>query len=215
MSEPFAVKDCALIPMATGKRAYNLRELRLMLEEIDPSSIYYHFWGSLLSTQFDDPEFKNDFAIWTFRHLHDQPLAEQLSIIDPTFCADIEELRRELIEVIEERLSKSEYIPWAKGDQYFSFIKSQLVVFDTKMRAKEPVELKKMIPKFSIGSVFYHFIDARKRLGGNKDDFTSWLLQFGKEEKKVVKNLAMIDPYSRTLSELRMKIAAAFNDVYK
>lgn len=40
---PFLIKDCALIGVATGKRAQNVRELRARLRDIDPKSIYYHF----------------------------------------------------------------------------------------------------------------------------------------------------------------------------
>ena len=95
--ELFVVRDCALIGLATGKRAQNLRELRDCLETITPGSIYYHFWGGRLRSRFDDPEFNNDFAAWARHALHDWVLAERLAVIDPTAAADLEELRRDLI----------------------------------------------------------------------------------------------------------------------
>lgn len=57
------IKDCSLIGVATGRKAANLRELCAVLEEIEMSCIYYHFWGGLLRPRFDDPEHFNDFAI--------------------------------------------------------------------------------------------------------------------------------------------------------
>jgi hypothetical protein len=57
---PFLFKDCALIAIAIGERARNLRELRERLHDIDPNSIYYHFWGGLLRPRFDDPEYHQD-----------------------------------------------------------------------------------------------------------------------------------------------------------
>src|SRR5687767_14391939 len=40
--EPFVVKDCTLVAIATGRRAQNLRELRDQLQIVHPGSIYYH-----------------------------------------------------------------------------------------------------------------------------------------------------------------------------
>jgi len=47
-------------------------------------SIYHHFWGRLLQSQFDEPEYNNDFAAWVYHGLHEKALAEHLSVIDPT-----------------------------------------------------------------------------------------------------------------------------------
>jgi len=69
MIDPFAVKDCALIAIATGERAHNLRELRDRLETTRPGCIYHHFWGGLLRPSFDDPEYQNDFAVSTIDFL--------------------------------------------------------------------------------------------------------------------------------------------------
>ena len=63
-NQSFRIQDCALIAIATGEKAQNLRELRDRLKYIPPSSLYYHFWGGLLHHHFDDPEFQNDFARW-------------------------------------------------------------------------------------------------------------------------------------------------------
>lgn len=43
--EAFAVKDCALLTLATGRRAHNLRELRDHVREVAPASIYHHYLG--------------------------------------------------------------------------------------------------------------------------------------------------------------------------
>ncbi|MBN2762670.1 MAG: hypothetical protein JXR41_06240, partial [Bacteroidales bacterium] len=63
--------DCALIAIATGEKAQNLRELGDKLRHIHPGCIHYHFWGNLLRPQFDDPEYQNDFAVWASHSLHD------------------------------------------------------------------------------------------------------------------------------------------------
>ena len=94
---PFAVKDCALITIATGIRVQNLKEFAVALKDVPLGSIYHHFWGRLLRALFDEPEYNNDFASWASRGLHDKPLAEQLSMVIPTDYQDLEGLRQELI----------------------------------------------------------------------------------------------------------------------
>ena len=52
-TEPFSIKDCALVAMATGKKARQLQEFRSELTDIDATSIYHHFWGGLLQPHFE------------------------------------------------------------------------------------------------------------------------------------------------------------------
>ena len=127
---PFAVKDCALITLATGTKVQNLKEFSVALKEVPLGSIYHHFWGRLLRALFDEPEYNNDFASWAYRGLHDKPLAEKLSMVIPTDYKDLESLRQEMLEVVEQWLDESEYVPWAKADQQFHFLKFLTFVTD-------------------------------------------------------------------------------------
>jgi hypothetical protein len=126
----FAVKDCTLIAIATGKRAHTLKEFRDHIAEISPDSLYYHFLGNLLQARFEEREYNNDFAAWAHRSLHDAKLAEQLAVVDPAQSANMTEIRRHLLEYIEERLEKSEHLHWVIATQPFEFIRSQIVVFN-------------------------------------------------------------------------------------
>jgi hypothetical protein len=205
-SIPLLVKDCALITIATGIRAQNLRELRDRLETIHPSSIYYHFWGRRLAPSFDQPEFNNDFAAWARHGLHDYALAERLAVVDPTDFSTIEALRQELIEVIEERLYESPLVPWAKTDHQFYFKRSKIVVFDTKQQIAEPTVLPQMLPTLSLSSIFYHFIDARRRAPEGIDDFSAWLDSYGEEYAGLRNEIGSIDLYFSTMSEIRERL---------
>lgn len=209
--EEFKIMDCALISISTGEQAQNLRELRDRLKTTHPGCIYYHFWANLLGPRFDDPEFQNDFAVWSWRYLHDKKLAEQLSLIDPAAYMDIEELRREIIEVIEQRLSESEIVPWARTGDQFYFKRSQIVIFDTGIRVREPKEFVDVIPRLSLGTIFYHFIDARRRTENGKNDFSTWLGGCAGEYDGLIRLLDDIDPYFTTLSDLRREIADVFD----
>ncbi|NQT27856.1 hypothetical protein HQ585_21035 [candidate division KSB1 bacterium] len=214
LNEPFKIKDCTLIALATGVRVHNLRELRDKLEIIDSGSIYYHFWGSRLRARFDDPEYNNDFAAWARHGLHDWILAERLGTIDPTEFDNLKELRQEIIEIIEQRLDESEYVPWAKTDHQFAFATSQIVVFNTSKHFKHPEALGHLVPYLSIGSIFYHFIDARRRAPLGVDDFSKWLMDFNGLHKDLVKEIARVDPYFATLTEIRSQLAQIFESYF-
>lgn len=213
-STQFVIKDCALVAIATGRRAANPRELRDILQDVHPGCIYQHFWGALLHPRFVDREYNNDFAAWAHHALHDQPLAERLAIIDPTDHADLESLRRELLDVIEERLDEWEYLSWAKPDQQFFFMRSQVIVFDTGHRIHEPAQLVASVGEMSPSSIFYHFIEARRRTLGNKDDFRAWLEGFGTQYDGLCRELADLDPYFQSLPELRQRLVIIFRNFF-
>ncbi len=211
---PFAIKDCALVALATGKRAQNLRELRGYLQTITTDSVYYHFWGGLLRPRFDDPEYHNDFAIWAQHGLHDKVLAERLSLIDPTDFDDLEDLRQDIMEVIEERLDEVDFPLWSSHDNQFEFICSQIVIFDTRIEVRHPGEFRQILPDMSLGSIFYHFIDARRRNASGLDDFQNWIKDLGDECTELCKLIRQIDPYFSTLAELRSELAKIFNSFF-
>lgn len=206
----FAVKDCTLAIIATGRRAQTLREMRDILRDIHPGSIYHHFWGTLLRPQFAEREFNNDFAIWCHQSLHDNKAAERLAVIDPVDFQDIEALRQELVDVIEERLDETELMLFARADQQFHFSRAAIVVFDTHRRITDPAELVGLLPELSIGSVFYHFIDARHREPVGVDDFRAWLLGLGPEYDDLCADIAEVEPYFESLFVLRSRLAELF-----
>jgi hypothetical protein len=211
-NQGFRILDCALVAIATGVKAQTLRELRDKLKTVQPGCLFYHFWGGLLNPHFDDPEFQNDFAVWASRSLHDSKISEQFAVIDPYAFENFEDLRKELMEVIEERLSETEYVPWARNGEEFHFIRSQMVVFDTGVTYMEPGELLKAIPNMSLGSIFYHFIDARRRTADRRNDFSAWLSAFEDKYANLIDDLDNIDPFFVSLTRMRHEITLAFNN---
>jgi hypothetical protein len=210
MVSPFAVKDCALIAIATGKRAQNLRELTERLREVEANSIFYHFWGGLLRPRFDNPEYHNDFAIWVAESLHNNVLAEKLAAIDPSAFENIEDLRNEVIETLEETLDDAEYPLWAKKDSLFDFIRCRLVIFDTKLTVPVPENFLTLFPNLSLGSIFFHFIDGRRRNKNSLDDFRNWITSFGPPYEDLVRRIGEICPYFTPLNKLREELSRVF-----
>ncbi|KAB2832826.1 MAG: hypothetical protein F9K51_04455 [Candidatus Dadabacteria bacterium] len=205
----FELMDCALITLATGKQAMNLRELRDRIAEVDDSSLYYHFYENLLRPSFDDPEYRNDFALWARQGLNQPELAEKLMVLDPMGYHDLSELRQNLLDVVEDYLAEHEYVPWARFGQEFYFLTSRVVVFDTGKRFKTLEELAQLLPSLSTGSIFYHFIDAQRRPPLNMDDFSAWSMQWGEATAGLRQELAGVDYYFCTLPELRQRLIRA------
>ncbi len=204
---PFSVKDCALLAIATGRRAYSLTEMRNILATIDADSIYYHFWGGLLQPRFEEREYNNDFAGWVHHQVRDPTLAERLAVLDPTAFPDTNQLRHEVIDLIEQRVEESEWLPWVRAVEPFEFIRSQIVVFDTHRTVDTPESLPEILPHLSPSSLFYHFIDARRRVAGGRDDFRAWLVGYGEQYERLDALLAGIDPFFVPLVQLREHVA--------
>jgi hypothetical protein len=206
--EPFVVRDCAIAAIATGIRVENLRELLQRIETIHEGALFYHFWGGLLRPKFENPEFRNDFAEWARHGLHDHTLAERLAVIDPADYPKLDDLRNEVIEVLEERLEESPTVPWAPRDRQFHFIRSQIVVFDTTRRVDRPDSLPEVLPTLSLGSIFYHFVDARRRTEDGRDDFSAWLAGFGDAYAPLMGRIAEVNRSYAPLPDLRRWLVA-------
>ena len=200
------IKDCVLVSIATGRRAGSLSELRDGLRAVPQESLYFHFWGRLLRPRFDDPEYHSDFASWVHHSLHDELLAERLAVIDPADFTDLERLREEVVEVIDAHLQSA--IPaYARPDRQFHFRRCQTVVFDACRGVGSPEELPDALRGMSLGSIYYHVIDARRRDPVRKDDVRAWLEDLGGAWHALADRLGTIDPYFSNLAEIRDQMA--------
>lgn len=204
---PFQIKDCALITRtANGLPAMNLREFREGVATCPIESIYHHFCQTVLRPSFDDPEFHNDFALWARRALHDHVLAERLEIIDPYDHPNFEELRKVILDILDDRLSEVAYIPWVADNYSFHFLCATTVVFDTGKTIKAPEKLVHAISQMTTSSLYYHFWEARRRREDNRDDFSAWLADWNSRGESIIDALSEIDFYFLSLSELQEKL---------
>lgn len=215
---PFAVKDCALLTRMSGlPPAINLRELRERIALCSENVLFHHFCETTLRGTFDNPDYRNDFAVWSKLYLGDRVLAERLGILDPYEFVSLGELRAATLEVIDERLGESPMIPWARPGDELYFMEATTVVFDTGVRISHPREFAAAIGAMTGGSVYYHFLEARRRPLFGKDDFTTWLLENenGGNNRPYIEALARIDFYFHTLVHLRReltKVLSALGD---
>ena len=201
---PFQIKDCTLITRMGGvESAVNLRELRERIAVCPVECLFHHFCETVVRPTFDDPEFRNDFAVWSSRQIRDRILAERLGIINPYSFDNFEQLRELLLEIIDERLSEVPFIPWVPRGADFRFMRAVTVVFDCGVNLSVPEDLVRELPSFTTSSVYYHFVEARRRTPDKSDDFSAGLTGFGSGTKRLVAALKGIDFYYLALPELK------------
>jgi hypothetical protein len=209
----FEIKDCVLLSLMSGMPpAFNLRELRDRIAACSSDVLYHHFCETTLVASFDYPDYRNDFAVWASKRLGDKVLAERLGIIDPYSYGSMEELRVEVLDVIDERLGELTMVPWARPGHEFYLMKATTIVFDTGERIHQPEELLRAIRRMSTGSIYFHFLEARRRPPVGCDDFTAWLPAFGSAWQPYIETLKELDFYFSTLSQLKRQLIELFEN---
>lgn len=213
-SSTFFVKDCALAAIATGFKVQTLTDFRSILSTVEPGCIYFHFWGGRLRSTLEHQFFHNDFSHWAHYGLHDDILAERLEQVDPTEFRDIEQLREELLEIVDRRLDEREIIPFSRRENQFHFVHSKIIVFNTQIKFEQPRDLVIILPQMSRSSIFYHFIDAIRRTPEAIDDFSHWLKGFDHQFTELISRLNDIDPYFLTLADLQKRLNSIITEYF-
>ncbi len=209
--QPFEFKQCISILKSTGKRARQLRELRRGIEGVSKESLYYHTYQYFLKGHL--LEYTNDFAHWAGENLGERVLAEHLSSIDPYEFADIKDLRLKLLEVIDRYLETFPEPREVMSGGEFHFSETITMVFPMGISAHNLAEFLIGIRYADTGSLYYHFYDARSRLGG-RDDFSYW---FGEvlAKKELAEKISAIDPFMHTMDGIREHIIEAVEETVR
>jgi hypothetical protein len=207
MLQPFQIKDCALILRMSGQRAaVNMRELRDRIEVCPADSIYHHFCQTQLRPTFDDPDYRNDFAVWALRGLNDRVLAERLGILNPYEFENIEALRIAVLDILDLRLNELTHVPWARRGEEFYFRQAMTVVFDTGKTIERPEDLPSAISQMTTSSIYYHFLEARRRVEAGLDDFSAWLKLWEPAGEALINAFRALDFYFLNLKELQAEL---------
>jgi Family of unknown function (DUF5752) len=186
----------------TGKWASDLPELLAILREVSGSSIFYHTHHEFLSHHFEKPVVYNDFAVWVSEALLEDALGEKLAAIDLLAFTSVRQLREAIIELLESHLQlsgrQSRQCPI--GDE-FHFCKSKSFIMPTGITVWEIPDFFAKIHTITNNSLYFHFLEARLRLGRPTNDFSQWLAWRGLPQ--LAHEIDQLDPYSRTLDELK------------
>ncbi|GER93028.1 hypothetical protein A45J_0759 [hot springs metagenome] len=204
MIEPFEFKQCVSILKSTGKKAKNLRELRDAIAVVSDESIFHHTYQYFLKGHV--LQYTNDFAHWAGESLEERALSEHFSNIDPYSFKNINELRQELLNVIDGYL---EYFPEPReamiGDEFY-FNETITLIFPMSIRAKNLAEFLIAIKYIDAAAIYYHFYEARIRLG--VDDFSKWI-EDSLNKKELSEKIRSIDLFMHSIEGIRDHIIEA------
>jgi hypothetical protein len=210
-TEPFVFYTERRLVSLTGLRAGNLGQLLGNLRDAPGSSIFYHTHHMYLSHHFETPLFSNDFALWVSEALQEGALGEGLAAVDLLSFTSIRELREAIIATIERHISEDgrRMRECPPGDE-FHFCRSKSFIMPTGLIARDPQDFFAVLPQVSNVSLFFHFFEARLRLGRPTNDFSQWLAWRG--EAALAKSIDNLDPYSMTLDEFKERVIALGRD---
>ncbi|MBX9788226.1 MAG: hypothetical protein K2Y37_04880 [Pirellulales bacterium] len=202
----FALFDCSLVRLATGRSCTNLRELLETLRTAPLSVLEHHLLRCPLEDHFELNEFPNDLARWCWDALGERQLAEELALVNP-YVSGIRELRTALVNKLEDRLWALERVPWCRPGFELHLLESRLIAFDTRERFATLASLAEAFPRFSRRSLFFHVHEAHARRG--VDDFSAWLERVD-GPPTLVERIRGIDFYFLNLNQLRRQLFDAF-----
>jgi hypothetical protein len=209
--DPFWFRDCFLMQMPIGLRAGNLRELLQLLQNVSEEVLYYHIFQSRLVLTDPDVEYPNDFAQWAGEALQDAKLAEQLSSFDPFDFQDLSQVRTAVLDIIEDYIWNQPAIPYARPGFELYLCQASTAIIQSLTPIYTLQEFCQGLQHVGLDSFYYHFFEARWRLGVHKvDDFSFWI-EYNFALPKLVEAIRDIDIYFYGLPELRQTLLALFH----
>jgi hypothetical protein len=197
---PFDFQQAISIRKSTGVRARNLRELRDAIAVVSEESIFHHTYQYFLKGHV--LEYTNDFAQWAGDGLEESILSEHLSNVDPYSFRSIEEVRGELLRVIDQYLRRFPEPREAVPGEEFYFNESVALVFLEGVRARNLAEFLIALKYVDIGCIYFHFYEARSRVGEEVDDFSRWFEE-SLGRKELAQRVRAIDPFMHTMEGIR------------
>lgn len=202
--EPFRFYTRMHLTELTGLKASTLEELLNLLKAVPGSCIYHHTHRFLQQHQYLSPEPPNDFAYWVAESLGEDELGERLASIDTIQYSTIRALRTKIIATIEDHLKRDVLAKnkFAREGEYFHFMKSVSFILPTRYVAHDLPEFAEILKKITIDSIYFHVFESRLRLERGTNDFSFWI-ESSIGEKSLAREIARIDPYTRTLDNLR------------
>ena len=179
--QPFEFFNEAHLVEVTKDTAKNLKEMLHHLKNVSGSVIYCHTFQTMLRHHFITTGFRNDFAQWVIDAFGDEELGERLSSIDLIEYTTIRDYRNKMIEIVGDHLGRNNGIasrPAREGHRFF-FCSSMSFMIPTGRVAHDLRQFAEHLRQCSNSSVFFHFIEARLRVGLPLNDYSVWLIQSG------------------------------------
>ena len=208
--QEFNFMGCIELKELLGLKANDVQKLLELVEEVPADSIYYHTHSYFLRHFYITGPYSNDFANWAVIQVRDRVLGEKLSCVTPSPNKSLEDIRFELIEIIDEHLTDQKIVPPVVYGHPFYFMKSQIIKVPTGLSAHNINEFIEALKEVDASAIYNHVFEARQRQRKGRSDFSQWI-----EEEMGLLALAekfeSVDTYMFSLEGLRIKLLKLCN----
>ena len=194
--------DCFEIKELLGEKANDESRLVSLIKKVPLDSIYYHMHSYFLRHYYIIAPYPNDFANWAAIQVRDRVLGEKLGSVTPSRTKSIEDLRTEIVDIINKHLSSIKINPRVVYGQPFYFMNSRIIEIPTGIRANNLKEFSECLKIIDASAIYNHIFEARLRDKRGISDFAEWFRQtLGMRE--LADKIENIDCYMYSLEELR------------
>jgi hypothetical protein len=214
MGNIFQFSSSSSLERLTGRKAYNLEDLLDLIKTCSESSIFYHTFSAFLKLREAQAPFNSDFAIWVDRMLNERALAEKLMAIDLSEYNAIESLRNRLVDIIESHIRENPLCCKRIANEPFYLYDVTRVVYLTDKFAYDLISFRDLLPKISIYSVYFHFIESRLHSRHKTDDFSVWIEE-SLNMPSLARKIKQIDVSVYTLEGLRSRMIQLIDEYLK
>jgi len=179
----------------TGIRVDTLSDFRRAIADADDDTLYYHLFRNMFEYHFLIPTYSNSFAYW-FSESGRYILAERFSIIDPLAYTSLNDVRREILEILDNAGEERR-----RFKTPFYFRRAVRDVVELGMEARGLKSFIKCFESSGIYSLFYHLVSARLRLGAPTNDYSEWLRTAGQDG--IASQIEALNPWMFDFYEIK------------
>jgi hypothetical protein len=198
-------RSSASLEVLTGKKANTLPGLLHLIRTCSESSIFYHTFSALQKLREARAPYNSDFAVWVYRSLGENALAEKIMAVDFREYFTVESLRQRLVQIIENHHARKPSAFDKTADDPFYLSDVQRFIYLTDKFAYDLDSFREILPTISRESLYYHFIESRLETKLEADDFSTWM-EKGLGLIELANRIRKIDIHVHTLEGLRSRI---------
>jgi hypothetical protein len=204
-TNPFVFIGCVELRQLLGRRAMDERELMDRLEDLPAGSVFYHTHGYFLRHRPMSIAYGNDFARWAAVEVRDQVLAERLAVVDPFAFETLDDLREELVSVIDDHLGHTTSVPRIEFGEPFYFQQSFVVEVPLVPGVTTLSAFRDGLAEVDASAIYFHMVEARARLGRRFGDFVEWL-RTSLAMPELAARVERVDTYMTSLERVRARV---------
>jgi hypothetical protein len=204
-TNPFVFIGCVELRQLLGRRAMDERELMDRLEDLPAGSVFYHTHGYFLRHRPMSIAYGNDFARWAAVEVRDQVLAERLAVVDPFAFETLDDLREELVSVIDDHLGHTTSVPRIEFGEPFYFQQSFVVEVPLVPGVTTLSAFRDGLAEVDASAIYFHMVEARARLGRRSGDFAEWL-RTSLAMPELAARVERVDTYMTSLERVRARV---------